>query len=133
MRHGRSENDFSILNATRGGFPNLPFVAFKNAELPRRFELSLVFIGDARSRSLNRRYRRKDAPANVLAFPLGKTSGEIFINLPRAHREARRFAMTGDQFVAYLFIHGLLHLKGLRHGSTMEKEERKLLTRFGFS
>ena len=55
--------------------------------------------------------------SNVLAFPLSKTSGEILI----CKEAAAPFS------VGYLFIHGCLHLRGLRHGATMEREERRLL------
>ena len=59
--------------------------------------------------------------SNVLAFPLSKTSGEILI----CKSAAKPFT------VEYLFIHGLLHLKGLKHGATMEREERRVMTTFG--
>lgn len=60
--------------------------------------------------------------SNVLAFPLSPTSGEILI----CKQKAKPFT------VPYLFIHGCLHLKGLVHGATMEREERRFLKRFGF-
>ncbi|MSR70526.1 hypothetical protein EXS62_00595 [Candidatus Kaiserbacteria bacterium] len=61
--------------------------------------------------------------SNVLAFPLSKTSGEILI----CKAAAKPYS------VGFLFIHATLHLKGLRHGATMEREEDRLLKRFGFS
>ena len=93
------------------------FEKIKNQVLGRRYKLSLVFADDPLMRRLNRIYRGVDKSTNVLAFPLSKTSGEIFINPSRA----KPFS------IKYLFIHGLLHLKGMKHGATMEQAEKKLL------
>jgi rRNA maturation RNase YbeY len=121
---------FSIHKTTRGKLPKLPFAAIKKAVIGPHYCLSLVFIGQTRSRTLNRRYRGKDAPANVLSFSLNKTNGEIFITLDKAKKEARHFNKTFSQFIGYLFIHGLLHLKGSRHGSKMESAEKRFMELF---
>lgn len=96
----------------------------------RHYELSLVFIDNKLSKQLNKTYRQKNKPTNILSFPLLKTSGEIFINLELAKKEALVFDQTFQNFVGFLFIHGLCHLKGMRHGSTMEKAESKLRQTF---
>ncbi|MDP2641728.1 MAG: rRNA maturation RNase YbeY [bacterium] len=93
------------------------FKKIKNKVLGKKYELSLVFAADPLMRRLNRAYRGIDKPTNVLAFPLSRTCGEIFINPSRA----KPFS------VEYLFIHGLLHLKGMKHGDIMERAEKKLL------
>ena len=103
------------------------FSRLKNTVLGRQYELSLVFIDQKRSRELNKTYRKKNKPTNVLSFPLSKKSGEIFIDLVTSKSEAKKFGMSFTQFVKYLFIHGILHLKGMRHGATMENAEKKLL------
>ena len=108
----------------------IPFTSLKNRVLGRSFELSLVFADNKLSRRLNRIYRGKDKPTNVLSFPLSKKSGEIFIDLVTANKEAREFGMSLGEFVKYLFIHACLHLKGMRHGDTMEQAETKLLKKF---
>lgn len=119
-------NTFSITNTTKGKLPRLPFKHMKERILGRNYVLSLVFIGTVRSQTLNRMYRRKNAPANVLAFPLSKTSGEIFITVRHAELEAQQFDMGKREFIGYLFIHALLHLKGQRHSSKMKTEERRI-------
>src|SRR5436190_1008850 len=92
----------------------------KTAILGQDYELSLVFCTNPLSRKLNRIYRGKDKPTNVLAFPLSKTSGEIFINTDHL-----------DGFSPlYLLIHGLLHLKGMRHGAKMNSEEHRFFNLF---
>ncbi len=112
---------------------SIPFTRLKNIVLGRKYELSLVFTDNIHSRRLNTIYRRKNKPANVLSFPLSKKSpdcagsGEIFIDLITAKKEAPKFEMSFKRFVTYLFIHGLLHLKGMRHGATMEEVEKELL------
>lgn len=108
----------------------LPFEEAKMTVLGKKYNLSLVFIGQARSRTLNRTYRGKDYSTNVLSFELTTDSGEIFIDLAQAKKEYKKFDMSFPDFVFYLFIHGMLHLSGLEHGSTMERKETKLLSKF---
>ena len=81
-------------------------------------------------REVTKQTKDKDKASNVLAFPLSPTSGEILICKATARKEAKDFGMTPDVFVTYLFIHGLLHLKGFDHGATMEREERRVMRRF---
>ena len=123
---------FEITNKTKGKVLPLPFAQIKEAVLGESYDLSLVFVGDTTSRKLNRIYRDKDKPTNVLSFPLSKKEGEIFINLKKARAEAPDFDMPYKTFVAYLFIHGLLHLKGLDHGKKMEALETQFLKKFEF-
>ena len=121
---------FSSINKTFGTIPRLPFCRMKDAVLGTTYTLSLVFIGDTRSRALNQTYRGKDTPTDILSFPLSKQDGEIFINLKRARMNAKKHGASETQFLKRLFIHGLLHLKGMEHGSTMDTEETKFLKRF---
>jgi len=103
----------------------------KDDILGESYELSLVFVGDKKSRALNFAYRQKTYIPNVLSFPLDKTSGEIYINPHRARIEAKKFGMSVRGFTGYLFIHGLLHLEGHDHGDTMEKVEARYKNRYG--
>ena len=124
------ETKFHITNKTKSKIPPLPFNSIKEAVLGEKYELSLVFIGAKKSRELNKTYRAKDKVANVLSFPLTKNTGEIFISPAEAHKHAKEFGQNTTQFLGYLFIHGLLHLKGMEHGSTMEKAEKKVCKKF---
>ena len=119
------KENLTLTNTTKGKLPRLPFVDVKNTILGKGYILSVVFIGDKKSRSLNKRYRKKDKNANVLSFPLSKNEGEIFINMRQAERDAKSFNMSHRSFILYLLIHGILHLKGMPHGSKMEKTEQK--------
>ena len=115
-----AEERFSITNKTRSELPRVNFLEIKNKVLGKDYSLSLVFIGKDKSRKLNLAYRGKNKPANILSFGLDKKTGEIFICTSIAKKET-----------SFLFIHGLLHLKGMAHGSTMEKAEIKLRKQFG--
>lgn len=127
MQKGAS---FTLVNTTAGKSPRLPFSSMKEQILGKNYTLTLVCIGDQRSRTLNRTYRGKDYPTNVLSFPLSKTAGEIYLALPRVRVDAKKFDMTPEKFAGYLFIHGLLHLKGLEHGGRMEKLESRWMRAF---
>ena len=106
------------------------FEEIKNNILGRDYELSLMLIGSKLSKQINKKYRKNNKPTNVLSFPLDKKNGEIFIDLGTSRKESPRFGMSYKNFVIYLFIHGCLHLKGMDHGSRMDKEEKKLLKKY---
>lgn len=120
------EENFSITNTTRNQTPKIPFLEIKDRALGKNYSLSLVFVGDKKSQELNNAYRGKNNPTNCLSFSLDKNSGEIFINLSKAKKEAKNFDREYTNFVAFLFIHSLMHLKGMDHSSTMEKAEEKI-------
>lgn len=138
------EKRVSITNTTKGKLASLPFGSVVDAVLGRKYYISIVMCGNALSRRLNRSYRGKDKPTNVLSFPYSKNEGEIFLNLPLIERESRTWQLESffkknpsnvlrfKLHVLRLLIHGLLHLKGMQHGSRMEKEEIKFLRKFNF-
>ena len=110
--------------------PKLPYQALAKKALPKAYQLSVVVCGDALVRKLNKQHRHKAYAANVLSFPLCYWEGEIFLNVQAAAREGRRYETTHRKRTALLFVHGLLHLKGLQHGRTMERREQKILHAF---
>jgi probable rRNA maturation factor len=126
------KGSFDVKNTTKGKAPALPFERIKNSILGKSYDLSLVFVGNAISKKLNYIYRKKNKPTNVLSFSLSKNEGEIFINLGLAKRQAPQHDLKFEPFIKYLFIHGLLHLKGLDHGKAMEKLETRYLKKTEF-
>ena len=106
-----------------------------------RAELSLVFTDDAGIRRLNRDFRGKDKPTNVLSFPQ-EPAGPFL-----AMSYSRRKLFTGkrllrekslEDHMAHLIIHGFLHLLAYDHeadadAETMEALERAALKRLGIS
>lgn len=123
----------SIKKTIRGSVPHIPFDKIARAVLGRRYELSLVVCGDALACRMNQKYRKKSYAPNVLSFPLSKNEGEIFLNVRKAAREAKRLKVSLSEQLAFLFVHGCFHLKGLSHGRIMEEHERRVLRRFGIS
>ena len=96
---------------------------------------SVTFVGPRRIRLLNRRYRGKDYPADVLTFRYPGESlegqpflGEILISPEVASRNARQWNATLQREVRRLLIHGVLHLLGYDH-ETDKGEMRRLENR----
>ena len=115
-----------------------------------RAELAIVLGDDSTIRALNRDWRGKDAPTNVLSFPApapiggrqtagkGKTSspylGDIVIAYQTVAREAAAEGKPFGHHLAHLAVHGFLHLQGYDHendrdAQTMERLERRILAR----
>ena len=135
---------FSIRNLTRAELPRLPYANIARRVLGKKIApdtISITFIGSRRSRELNRLYRQKDKPANILTFSLtiplmesNSNEGEILIDLTTSRLEAKHLEVPLANYLRHLFIHGLLHLKGLSHGSRMETLEQRIIkffTRYG--
>ena len=110
--------------------PVFPYEDIKDSILGKKYEVSLTFVGSTRAQALNKSYRGKTYVPNVLSFPLDETHGDIFICPEVAKREATKFDLSVPGYIAFLFIHGLLHLKGHDHGDTMDKLEQRYLKKF---
>lgn len=123
----------SLSNHSRQKLPVAQHVlqSVKNAVLGRSFELSIAFVSPAAIRRLNRIYRGKDAATDILSFTLDPGSGELVVCSSEARQSALRFSRPYRKFLLFLLIHGMLHLKGMQHGSRMESEERRFQKRFG--
>jgi len=106
------------------------FKLIKNAVLGVGYELDINFVGPRESQKVNAGYRAKDKPTNILSFPFDPKSGQIIICPAVAKKEAAVLGLTPGNYLQYLFIHGLLHLKGFDHGSTMEQKEQEYSTQF---
>jgi probable rRNA maturation factor len=106
-----------------------------------RAELSLVFTDDAHIRELNRKYRGKDKPTNVLSFPQparGPLLGDIVLSAGTVRREAELAEKPLEEHIAHLIIHGFLHLMGYDHevddeAERMEKLESAALAKIGIA
>ena len=96
-------------------------------------ELSLVLCDNATIQRLNRRWRAKDKPTDVLSFPLHTLQaggrppqgplGDIVVSLPTLRAAARAEGLTDEQHLAHLLAHGLLHLLGYDHGTDAEENQ----------
>ena len=124
MNFQQGRRGLSIVRKTKGRIPDLPFSEIKEDILGREYELSLVFPTLDESEKLHLQWKGEAGPVNILSFPLDEREGEIFITLAKARTEAKEFGMKYREYLAFLFIHGWLHLKGMDHGAMMEREER---------
>ncbi len=117
------EEHFTLTNTTKAKLPRLAFAQMKEAVLGNEYDLSVTIVDLEKIQELNTTYRKIHAPTDILSFPLSETEGEIFINLEEAKKEAPKFNRKFDNFLAFLFIHGLVHLKGHDHSDAMEALE----------
>ncbi|WP_404712513.1 rRNA maturation RNase YbeY [Sphingomonas sp. MMS24-J13] len=117
-------------------------------------EISVRLTSDDEVQTLNREYRQKDKPTNVLSFPMvqpdlldaldNSDDGEVLLgDIVLAHgvtmREAEEKGVTLEEHATHLIVHGTLHLLGLDHelgdaeAEAMEESERVALASLGIS
>lgn len=119
---------------------------FLDALKVKNAELSVALVGDAEIRKLNRTWRGKNKPTDVLSFPAGehpkgvpgpKALGDVVISLDTAARVAMRLRVPLRDEVTLYLAHGLLHLLGHDHEESpqaakkMARLEAKLLGGLG--
>jgi probable rRNA maturation factor len=88
-----------------------------------KYEVSILFVDDAEMRGLNFQYREKDSPTDVLSFPTIGTPppcgvfpmGDIVISAETAARQAVEYGHSLERELAFLVVHGMLHLMGFNH------------------
>ena len=114
-------------------------VLAKGAELqkvPEDAEISLLICDGPTIHELNREYRNVDAPTDVLSFALNEGDediseeealalGDIVINIDRAKEQAEEFGHSKEREIAYLSVHGFLHILGYDHYEEEEKKEMR--------
>ncbi|MCX7025012.1 MAG: rRNA maturation RNase YbeY [Spirochaetes bacterium] len=91
------------------------------------WDLSVVLCGDGFISDLNREYRGKEGPTDVLSFPLGDfygeggerrfLAGDVVVSLPALSRNASDFDVDESEELKRLVLHGMLHLSGMDHAS----------------
>jgi len=90
-------------------------------------------VRDDEIRRLNRDYRRKDRPTDVLSFSLregefgdvSRSMGDVVISLETAARQAVENGFSTEEAVDRLLVHGILHLAGYDH-ETSARDERRM-------
>jgi len=94
-------------------------------------QVNLVLTSDKRIKELNRQYRAIDESTDVLSFELGRpanpddTFGEIYISVPMARRQAKRYRTSLSDETLRLFCHGMLHLFGYDHFKSRDAKKMK--------
>lgn len=116
----------------------------------KRIEISLRFSDDLEVRQLNRQYRNKDKPTNVLSFPQASADirrpeagqpfflGDIILAYETVENEAKMAEISLESHTIHLVVHGLLHLLGYDHENDkdarlMENTETEILEMLGQS
>jgi probable rRNA maturation factor len=125
------DTTFNITNTTKAKLPSLAFADMKDAVLGKKYELSVIIVTKSVIQKLNKEFRDINKPTDILSFPLSDDFGEMYINPDMTKIEAKKFGRDYENFFAFLFIHGLVHLKGFDHGSTMESIEARFRKKFG--
>ena len=89
------------------------------------YEISLLITDDETIRKYNKEYRNKDRATDVLSFTMEDDIilGDVAISFETAKRQSEEAEINIDREVAFLFIHGLLHLLGYDHETSQEDEE----------
>jgi probable rRNA maturation factor len=95
-----------------------------------KVELSIALVSDAQIKRLNKLYRNKDKPTDVLSFPIGEKVedwlilGDIVISVDTAKRQARELGHSLEEELKRLLVHGLVHLLGYDHELGGEEEKK---------
>ncbi len=125
------------------GAPTRPQVRrWVRAACSKPAEVTVRFVGAEEGRNLNRDYRGKDYPTNVLSFPYesgARVRGDLALCRPVVEREAEEQRKLPEAHFAHMVVHGMLHLQGYDHetgrrdAERMEAHEREILADLGYS
>jgi probable rRNA maturation factor len=116
------------------------FKRWARAALERDARVTVRIVGEGEARTLNRVFRGKDRPTNVLTFVMSeepRLAGDLALCAPLIAREARAQGKSAAAHYAHLVVHGVLHLQGYDHGNegdarVMERLETRIVTRLGY-
>ncbi|WML25548.1 rRNA maturation RNase YbeY [Neobacillus sp. OS1-33] len=105
-------------------------------------EVSITFVSNERIQEINREYRDKDKPTDVISFAMEELGegeveligadmprvlGDIIISIPKAIEQAEEYGHSFLRELGFLAVHGFLHLLGYDHMT--EEEEKEMFTR----
>jgi probable rRNA maturation factor len=107
-----------------------------SASLAKKIEakasLSVILVSNDAIKKLNSRWRETNAETDVLSFPIDLSEppapvpwqlGEIFISVQKASQQAKSYNHSFNRELAFLFVHGMLHLLGFDHEVASEEKE----------
>ncbi|CAM4133635.1 rRNA maturation factor [Bacillus manliponensis] len=116
-------------------------------------ELSITFVDNDRIREINREYRGKDQPTDVISFALEdmgegemeivgtdmpRMLGDLIISIPRTKEQAEEYAHSFERELGFLTVHGFLHLLGYDHMTEEDEQvmfgkQKEILDAFGLA
>ena len=132
-RKTRARSGISVQRAARGAPAARTLLRFARAAAPPSSRTTLRVVGAAEARRLNFAFRRRNYATNVLSFSYGPGVGDVVLCHPVIVREAREQGKALAAHYAHLVVHGLLHLRGRKHGKNMERTEIRILRRLGYA
>lgn len=119
-------------------------------QFPQPAEISVVFIDNQQIQELNREYRGKDMPTDVLSFPMGENGeyeinhdtdavilGDVAISMEKAVEQAEKYDHSLEREIGFLTAHSVLHLLGYDHENggiervRMREKEEQVMTQLG--
>ena len=131
--------------------------AAAHLKLPEETEMSVTFMDNAAIQEINRVYRGKDAPTDVISFaledewedeipvifeegdnPLPRVLGDIMISIERAQEQAEEYGHSLERELCFLAVHGIYHLLGYDHekeeeAEVMFKKQEEVLMEYGIT
>ena len=117
-------------------------LAAEKESVPAGSEVSVTFVTNDRIQEINRDYRDKDAPTDVISFALEEMGedevvitgtdlprilGDIIISIDRAREQAAEYGHSFERELGFLTVHGFLHLLGYDHMN--EQDEKEMISR----
>ncbi|MDK2820895.1 MAG: putative rRNA maturation factor [Clostridia bacterium] len=136
------QDDFSVGDDLIAVLEEVLRIAGNYENVEERTEVSLTLVDDNFIRELNRVYRNIDKPTDVLSFALEETGpeeiiiqedigerllGDIFISVPTAINQAKEYGHSPKRELAFLAVHGFLHLLGYDHETEAEAREMETI------
>ena len=110
------------------------------------YYLSLLITTNVQIQEINREYRQKDAPTDVISFAYNETEnfgtvnmlGDIVISIERVKEQSSEYGHSDEREFYYVLCHGILHLLGYDHIEEedrviMRKREEEILSKFNYN
>lgn len=131
------QNKIELTTALRNTVKKAIVAALDYQEIDFPVEISLSFVDNEKIHELNKEYRGKDAPTDVLSFPMFENGeieyddesdepcaiGDIVISLEKAVDQAEEYGHSLEREAAFLAVHSVLHLLGFDHEVSEEDDE----------
>ena len=134
-------NDYKIVDEYGCNFDYsyLDKIILKTLEVEKvsASNFAIVFIDDEKMHEMNKKYRGIDRTTDVLSFAFEDTEkivynirqlGEIYVSIPKMQEQAKEYGHSEKRELAFLVVHGLLHLLGYDH-TKGEKEEKEMFNK----
>lgn len=120
-----TESCFKIILKAVGKFPELGRNP-KSLRLRLKDQLVIVFLDAPAAKKINRQFRNKNYPTDILSFQTGSGLGELLICPKVLQVQAKEQGHSFDKELTYMLIHGVLHLLGFDHEIGAVKAQRMM-------